>query len=107
MKRLVVAKHVENREPVGDGPLVARQPLVAFLEFSNPSPSPLSVQVTFEHEGGTRVGFVELGIPAHSLRYRTWARSHNVGLPGHWSAVVRDDSGEEVDRQAFFVEPAS
>lgn len=103
VKRLVVASDVEQREPVAlqDGKI--DEPVVAFVEMSNSSTSEVKVVITFEHEGGERVGFIELSVPGRSARYRTWGRTRNIRTPGEWTAIIATATGEELARQTFSV----
>ncbi len=103
LKRLVMARDVKEREPVALGAGSTQEPVVAFLEFQNSGASDLDVMVTFEHESGTRVGFIELRIPAEKPRYRTWGRTRNIKQAGTWTAIVTSDSGQELARQTFTV----
>ena len=103
LKRFVIANDVMDHEPLDSGRSVAKQPVVAFMEFENSSSNEITVQVVFEHESGRRVGFIELVIPACRPRYRTWGRTRNIDEAGLWTAIVSDDSGEELIRQPFTV----
>lgn len=107
VRRLVLATDVHNREPVAlEGNARAGEPLTAFIELANPVDASATILVTFEHEGGQKVGFVELAVPASSPRYRTWARTRQIRTPGTWHAVVTHKGGEELARQSFTVEAA-
>jgi len=103
VRRLVVARDVENREPVGAGRRFSDsgEPLFAFLEMASESDEAQQIQVTFEHDGGTSVGHVTLEIPANAPRWRTWALSHNIGRAGEWRAVVRTSEGELLGELSF------
>lgn len=103
VKRLIIASDVKEREPIELTDAKIENPIVAFVELKNPAEQDTDVVVTFEHAGGTKVGFVELTIPAKSPRYRTWARTRNIKTPGEWSAVVTSKSGEELARTTFQV----
>ncbi|HSC85714.1 MAG TPA: DUF2914 domain-containing protein [Polyangiaceae bacterium] len=104
LARFLVTRDVAKREPVGEGPLCMHEPLFAFLEFKNVGPDELDVMVTFEHESGKRVGFIELGVPAGSPRYRTWGRTNQIDRSGRWTAIVQGDDGRELQRHEFVVE---
>lgn len=103
VKRLIIASDVKEREPIELTDAKIEEPVVAFIELKNSAEQDSDVVVTFEHAGGTKVGFVELKIPAKSPRYRTWARTRNIKTPGEWSAVVTSKSGEELARTTFQV----
>ena len=106
LRRLVVARGIEDREPVEHGVGFAAQerPMYAFLDVQNRTDEDRLLQVTFEDEAGTAVGHVELDIPAEAPRWRTWMRSRMVTTPGRWNAIVRDGSGELLGRVAFDLE---
>jgi hypothetical protein len=106
VRRIVVARGVENHEPVGVASrfVLDGTPLYAFMELSNPTSERQEIVVTFERTGGTAVGHVHLNVPAHASRYRTWALSRMVNRPGEWTAVVRTVDGELLDELAFTVE---
>jgi hypothetical protein len=103
VKRLVIASAVQEREPVELENGKVAEPILAFVELKNLSESEAGVIVTFEHESGKKVGYVELSVPAESNRYRTWARTHNIQEPGTWTAVVKSQTGEELARKSFTV----
>ncbi len=103
VKRLVIASDIQEREPVELTDAKIEEPVVAFVELKNPEDAEMGVVVTFEHEGGQKVGFVELSVPGNSSRYRTWARTRNIKKPGEWTAVVKSKSGEELARKSFQV----
>jgi hypothetical protein len=103
VRRLVVARDVEAREPVGADTRfnLNGEPLYAFLEMASTSTDAQEILVTFEHEDGTSVGHVELEIPSNVPRWRTWALSHNVTRAGEWRAVVRTAEGEIIGEATF------
>lgn len=105
VRRLVVARDVEAREPVGAGRRFARdgEPLFAFFEVASTSRDQQEVVVTFEQDDGTSVGHVRLEVPPRAPRYRTWALSHNVNRAGDWRAVVRTAEGELLAEAPFEV----
>lgn len=103
VKRLVIASDVNQREPVEIQEAKLKQPVVAFVELAYEGQNEAGVVVTFEHDTGKKVGFVELSVPAQSPRYRTWARTHNITEPGTWTAVVTNRDGEELARKSFTV----
>ena len=103
VKRLVIASAVQEREPVELEEGKVSEPILAFVELKNLSESESGVVVTFEHESGKKVGFVELSVPAESNRYRTWARTRNIQEAGTWTAIVQSKTGEELARKTFTV----
>ena len=103
VKRLVIASAVQEREPVELEEGKVSEPILAFLELKNIGESESGVVVTFEHESGKKVGFVELSVPAESNRYRTWARTRNIQESGTWTAIVQSKTGEELARKSFTV----
>lgn len=103
VKRLVIASEIKEREPVELIDAKIEEPVVAFVEFKNAEDADMGVVVTFEHEDGKKVGFVELNVPGKSPRYRTWARTRNIKTPGEWTAIVSSKSGEELARKTFQV----
>ncbi len=107
VKRFVVARSIQNREPVeGESIRLGEVPVFAFVELENPSPEEASVLVTFEKDGsGRSVGNVALPVPGGSKRWRTWAASKLVDQAGHWTAVLRDQTGAELGRAGFDVVP--
>ncbi len=104
VKRLVVTTAIEKREPVEVTSFTANAGAVyAFIELANPDSTEQGIVVTFEHESGKRVGFIELSVPADSSRWRTWGRTGQIKKPGKWTAVISDKSGQELSRQDFEV----
>jgi len=104
LKRLVVTTAIEHREPVATSTFRAGDgPIIAFVELINPGDVPENISISFESDGGRKVGDVELEIPAHSRRWRTWGRTRLIRQPGAWTAVVKDGSGEVLARQTFVV----
>lgn len=103
VKRLVLASRVVEREPEVVLEPKVNEPLLAFVEAKNDKADEERLIVTFEHESGTKVGFVELSVPGGAKRWRTWARTKNVKEVGNWAAVVRTADGQELSRTAFIV----
>lgn len=104
VKRLVVARGVKGREPVGLASSFAlgADPIYAFIEVQNASPEDGAIVVTFER-AGVRAGNVNLAVPGNQTRWRTWGWSKGVKEPGEWIAVVRSSGGRELARTAFEV----
>jgi hypothetical protein len=103
LRRLVVARDVEAREPVEAGMSfrAEERPMYAFLELRNRTEIDRRVSVTFEDERGRAVGHVELDVPATAPRWRTWMRSRMVTDPGRWTARVHDEEGRELGELTF------
>jgi hypothetical protein len=104
--RLSVSRGVERRQPVGEAERFERgsyERLYAYLEVDNRG-EPGAVLVSFVPPGGgPERGRVRLDVGG-SPRYRTWAYSRAVDLPGRWAAVVRSLDGRELARTSFDVE---
>jgi hypothetical protein len=107
IRRLVITDQVRDREPAPDPKLqVGDRAVIAFVELANDASVDQKIVITFEHEGGQKVGFVNLKIPAKQTRWRTWAQTNNVHQAGKWSAVVSTEGGAVLERAAFEVDPA-
>ena len=103
VKRLVIASDIEEREPVELASAKVNEPIVAFVELNNKHDTESDIVVTFEHESGKKVGYVELTVPPKSPRFRTWGRTRNIKDAGEWTAIVSTKSGEELARKSFTV----
>ena len=107
IKRLVVTRAIEKHEPIATETFTAGdEPVFAFVELSNKSEEAATVIVTFESPGKKSAGHVKLEIPAHTTRWRTWAKTRFIRQGGTWAAVVRTPDGVELSRQSFDVEAA-
>jgi hypothetical protein len=104
VKRLVVARGVRGREPVDPSSrfTLGPSPLVAFVEVGNRGDAPGEIVIAFE-KGATRAGNIELAVPGHQPRWRTWGRTHGIKEPGRWDVVVRERGGRELARLPFEV----
>ena len=106
VRRLVVTRDIENREPVASGESFSLGDpgrIGAFLEIENTSGEQVPVFVRFERPGGgTSVGHVELAVPAQH-RWRTWGFTRMIRTPGAWVAVITTATGHELARTAFEV----
>lgn len=104
VKRLVVARGVRGREPVGLASTfkLGSDPIYAFVEVQNTSSEDGAIVISFER-AGERTGNVNLAVPANQRRWRTWGWSKGVKEPGEWIAVVRSSGGRELARTAFEV----
>lgn len=104
VKRLVVTRKVEDREPAKDGPSFSLDgaPLYAFVEMENRTEDAAKIVITFE-KAGTSTGHIELGVPANQSRWRTWGLTRGIRDAGEWVAVVRTVEGAELARVPFAV----
>lgn len=106
VRRLVITRGIEEREPlepIDTMSLGEHERVYAFLDLVNRGAEG-SVVVTFERDGGIAHGQVELEVPAHAGRHRTWAFTRGVRRVGQWRAIVRDHEGAALAEQAFLVE---
>jgi hypothetical protein len=108
-KRLVVTTRIDAREPVATDTFeLGGQPVMAFVELTNPTDQELQVVVTFEPVGGgEKVGFVELSVPAKSPRWRTWGSTRRIDKAGEWTASVAVKDGPVLASTVFSVSEAS
>lgn len=106
VRRLVVARRIEGREPAESGTRFAPDgsPLFAFVEMENASPDTQQIVVTFEQAGSPSLGNVKLDVPGNNPRYRTWGQTRRIRSTGAWQAIVRTPSGQELARQSFEVQ---
>lgn len=103
VKRLVIAKGVEGREPVSPASTFSRgeaERIYAFVEVGNEDKSPSAITVSFFRDGKPEGGGVELRVGA-SPRWRTWAYTRLANEPGAWHVVVRGPKGQELARDRF------
>ncbi|MEM9194592.1 MAG: DUF2914 domain-containing protein [Myxococcota bacterium] len=104
IRRFIVARGIDRREPVNASErFSAEPPIYAFLDSGNRSEENLELLVGFRHENGQRGGFTYLEIPAEAPRWRTWMRSQHVTTPGRWEALVITRDGEVLARESFTV----
>jgi len=105
LKRFVVARKIENREPVpGDEFTLGSAPVYAFVELENSSHASRSVRVMFQNQDTkASVGHVKLTIPGSAERFRTWGNTRLIRDPGHWVAVISTSDGIELGRAPFEV----
>lgn len=104
VKRLVVTRKVEAREPVDTKDTFALDgaPLYAFVEMENRTADASQIVITFE-KPGTSAGHIELGVPANQARWRTWGMTRGIKDTGDWDVVVRTTEGAELARTSFAV----
>lgn len=105
LKRFVVARKIENREPVaGDEFELGSAPVYAFVEFENSARDARSVRVMFQNQDTkATVGHVKLTVPGAAERFRTWGNTRMIRDAGHWVAVVSTVDGVELGRAPFEV----
>jgi hypothetical protein len=104
LRRLLLSREVEAREPVDPATEfeVERAPLYVFLDVANRGEAS-EVEVLLVRPDGERVGFIDLEIAANVPRWRTWARSNMVTMPGTWHAEVWTSDGELLGSSEFEV----
>jgi len=106
VKRLVIAKNVDKREPVDAGTSFKKSELgklYAFVEVENPEADKSEIVVRFLPPGEKASrGNVDLEVGA-SKRWRTWASTRTIDREGTWQAVVTTQDGRELARQSFEV----
>ena len=105
LKRFVVTRKIENREPAQGGRFtIGSEPVYAFVEFANTGREARSIRVMFQNEDTkATVGHVKLTVPAAAERFRTWGNTRLIHDPGHWVAVVSTLDGVELGRAPFEV----
>ena len=105
LRRFVVARKIQNREPVaGDDFKLGSAPVYAFVEFENSARDTRSIRLMFQNEETkATVGHVKLTVPGGAERFRTWGNTRMIRDPGHWVAVVSTADGVELGRAAFEV----
>ena len=104
VRRLVIATGIERHEPTGAADLFelgAQERIYAFVDAVNERDESVELAVTFEPERGETSGHVDLEIPAHARRWRTWAYTRHVYTAGRWRAVVRGTDGQVLAARAF------
>jgi len=105
LKRFVVTRKIENREPApGEDFKLGSAPVYAFVEVENPGGAARSIRVLFQNEDTkATVGHVKLTVPGSQPHYRTWGNTRLIRDPGHWVAVVSTADGVELGRAPFEV----
>ena len=95
IKRLVVSRGVENREPIAAAETFSIQDgtrLYAFVEVDNPSLEETEINVSFETPDGRSRGAIPLHV-GPGARWRTWAQTRFADVEGTWTVSVRDAKG--------------
>jgi Protein of unknown function (DUF2914) len=105
LKRIVVTRKIENREPVAGSDFnLGNAPVYAFVELENSAKDARNIRVLFQNEDTkASVGHVKLTVPADQARFRTWGNTRMIRDPGHWVAVVSTVDGVELGRAPFEV----
>lgn len=108
VRRLVVTRGVEGREPIDEIDVLDREEdlerVYAFVDASNAGEGEGELEVSFERDDGFVTGMVTLDVPARAGRHRTWAFTRGVRAEGAWRAVVRDQDGRVLAEQPFDVQ---
>ena len=107
MKRFVLARGVEGREPLDESDsFTGDEKIFAFMELSNGDAEPYAFRVHWEPlEGPASPSGVELHVKTAPL-FRTWSWTANPREPGQYRAVLRTLEGEEIASRAFTIETA-
>jgi hypothetical protein len=104
--RFVLATGIEAREPVGetDTFTTETEKIFAFVQLENADAAPYAVKVYWEKvEGPASLYGVKLEVPT-AQRWRTWSWTRIRREPGHYRAVLRTPSGEEIASREFVIE---
>lgn len=105
VSRLVVARAVSGREPVGAARSFTAgdaERLHAFVELTNGARAAGEIFVTFTPPGGGAPHRIKLDVGAER-RWRTWATTRRARVPGAWSVTVTDAGGAVLGRTSFTV----
>ncbi len=105
IKRLVLAKGVEKREPVSPAAAFSKaeaKHVYAFVEIDNPDKKDSEIVVSFAKVGAPDNGGVHLHV-GPSRRWRTWAVTRASNGAGKWRVTVRDAAGNKLDEATFDV----
>ena len=103
VKRLVIAKNVKGREPVGATNSFsqgAQDRIYAFVEVGNRDQVASEIYISFIEKSSGKGQRVPLKIGAGS-RWRTWVYTRNATKPGKWFAVVKNAKGKTLASQSF------
>jgi len=109
VRRVAVARGVEDREPVEAATSFASEEakLYAHFELTNREGTvDRHPMVVFVGPDGEDRGLIELEVPAGAPRWRTWAYSRNVRAPGEWRVELRDEEGRVLTDHEFTIEPS-
>ena len=107
VSRLVIARGVAGREPVGPGTSFRAQDIervFVFVDVANDAREEGEIVVAFAPPGGGPAHRVKLAVGAKP-RWRTWATTKRARAPGSWTAIVSTASGRELARAGFVITP--
>ncbi|MBO6934185.1 MAG: DUF2914 domain-containing protein [Deltaproteobacteria bacterium] len=107
VRRVAVARDIEGREPVDpDTTFFAEDAkLYAHFELTNrEGTEDRHPMVVFVGPDGQDRGLIELDVPAGAPRWRTWAYSSHIQMPGDWRVELRDEEGRVLTDHEFTIE---
>ncbi len=106
LQRVVMARGVENHEPVGGAESFVHDgtALFAFMQVANPSTEDQEIVIRYQHSSGQIVGPVRLNVPAGSRGWRTFTRTYWVRHPGEWTVSVETSDGHSLGQADFTIE---
>ena len=103
IEKLVIAKNVENREPVGasDSFPATTEKIYCFIEATNIEKD---TQIKFVwYRDSKKVHTYKLPLKQGD-RWRTYAYKNIYGKKGKWKVVVKDSAGNVITTASFSVE---
>jgi Protein of unknown function (DUF2914) len=103
--RLVVARGIDGREPLGTAAefsMAEVDRVFAFVELANEARITSEIAVTFTPPVGEAVQPIKLGVGTMK-RWRTWAATRRARMPGLWSVEVLDAEGNVLARTSFTI----
>ena len=108
LRRLVMARGVENHEPVGSAESFVHDgtALFAFMQVANPSSEDQEIVIRYQHSSGQIVGPVQLNVPAGSRGWRTFTRTYWIRHPGVWTVSVETTDGQQLGQHEFTMNPS-
>ncbi len=107
VRRVAVARAIEEREPIDPAStfLAEDAKLFAHFELTNrEGTEDRHPMVVFVGPDGQDRGLIELDVPAGAPRWRTWAYSRNIRMPGEWRVELRDEDGQVLTDHEFTIE---
>jgi hypothetical protein len=103
--RFVLARGVEQREPVGESDVFGSdtKQIFAFVQLANEAGLPYAFRVHFEPLAGPATPYgVELTVPT-APRWRTWSWTRIERAPGRYKAVLRTLDGQDIAERTFTI----
>jgi hypothetical protein len=103
--RLVTARDVSGREPVGAATSFSAADLekvYAFVELANDARAESGIVVTFTPPAAGPQRIIKLDVGPQK-RWRTWAVTRKARAPGTWAVSVADARGTVLARTSFTV----